>query len=141
MARKKMTAEEREKYRARVLAILTRHIGEEKAIDMGALYCRVFEQDWRHKINDTRKLRSIITELRHEGCLIGEVRRRNRGGYYLARSASELNAFFDRRIHEALKKLRMISNMKKIGLPEMLGQMTLNLKVQGSEVQSSGVKS
>jgi len=106
---------------------LTRHVGEEKAIDMGELYCRVYGKEWRNKINDTRKLREIITELRYEGCLIGEVRRRDRGGYYLARSVSELNEFFERRTHEALKKLRMISSMKKIGLPEMLGQMTLNL--------------
>jgi len=117
----------RDQAKSKVLAILTRHVGEEKAIDMGELYRRVYGKEWSNKINDTRKLREIITELRYEGCLIGETRRRNRGGYYLARSVSELNDFFERRIHEALKKLRMISSMKKIGLPEMLGQMTLNL--------------
>lgn len=120
--------EDRERYKAKALAILTRHIGEERAIDMGELYRRVYDRDWKHKINDTRPLRTIITTLRYEGCLIGDTRKTTGGGYYLARSASELNEFFDRRIHEALKKLTMISNMKNIGLDEMLGQMALNLR-------------
>ena len=120
----------RELYKARALAILTRHIGEEKAIDMGELYRRVFDKDWNHKINDTRPLRNIITILRNEGCLIGDTRSSKGGGYFIARSVSELNEFFDRRTHEALKKLRMVSNMKKIGLAEMLGQMALNLKAR-----------
>ena len=124
----KVGSREREYYKYRALAILTRHSGEEKAIDMGELYRRVFGKDWGHKINDTRALRTIITDLRFEGCLIGEKRSKNAGGYYLARSASELNEFFDRRVHEALKKLKMISCMKNIGLAEMLGQMSLSLK-------------
>lgn len=124
----KIKKQDQERYKAKALAILTRHIGEEKAIDMGELYRRVYDRDWKNKINDTRKLRKIITDLRYEGSLIGETRSRSTGGYYLARSASELNEFFDRRIHEALKKLRMISSMKKIGLDEMMGQMALNLQ-------------
>jgi len=117
-----------EQYKAKALAILTRHIGEEKAIDMGELYRRVYGKDWNHKINDTRKLRTLITRLRYEGCLIGSTRSQHGGGYYIARSASELNEFFDRRTHEALKILNLVSNMKHIGVDEMLGQMVLNLR-------------
>jgi len=114
--------------KGRLLAILTRHIGIEKAIGMGELYSRVYDKDWRHRINDTRDLRHVITELRYTGVLIGETRSQTGGGYYLARSAHELKLFFDRRKHEAVKKLAMIASMQNIGLPELLGQMQLNLR-------------
>ncbi|RLC25050.1 MAG: hypothetical protein DRH56_06045 [Deltaproteobacteria bacterium] len=113
---------------ARLLATLTRHVGRENAIGMGELYVQVYGEAWRHRINDTRKLRDLITELRYDGTLIGETRSRHGGGYYLARSRSELKDFFDRREREALKKLYMISRMKNVGLPEMLGQLSLGLK-------------
>jgi len=124
----KTKKQDQERFKAKALAILTRHIGEEKAIDMGELYRRVFDKDWNHKINDTRKLRTLITMLRYEGCLIGSTRSKRGGGYYIARSASELNEFFDRRKHEALKILKLVSSMKGMGLDEMLGQMALNLR-------------
>jgi len=124
----KIKKQDQEQYKARALAILTRHIGEEKAIDMGELYRRVYDREWKNKINDTRKLRTLITTLRYEGCLIGSTRSKRGGGYYIARSSSELNDFFDRRTHEALKILGLVSNMKHIGLGEMLGQMALNLR-------------
>lgn len=114
-------------HEARLLSILTRHIGEEKAIGMGELYERVFGKPYQHRINDTRKLRKLITELRYSGTLIGETRSNTGGGYYLARSVSEMNEFFNRRTHEALKKLHMVSCMKKVGLPELMGQMIMNL--------------
>jgi len=124
----KSKKQDQERHKAKALAVLTRHIGEEKAIDMGELYRRVFEKDWNHKINDTRKLRTLITMLRREGSPIGSTRSKRGGGYYLARSASELNEFFDRLTHKALKILDLVSRMKRIGLDEMLGQMALNLK-------------
>jgi hypothetical protein len=120
-------AEDQSALEARLLAILTRHVGLEKAVDMGELYERVFEKTYAHKINGTRQLRTLITDLRHQGALIGETRSREGGGYYLARSAHELNEFFERRKREALKKLLMVSRMKRISLAELLGQMQMNL--------------
>jgi len=121
---------ERQKAKGRVLMILTRHVGREKAIGMGELYEQVYGERWHNRINDTRELRRVITELRYEGSLIGETRSKSGGGYYLARSVSELNSFFDKRKREALKKLDLISKMKKIGLPELMGQMIMNLTAQ-----------
>jgi len=118
--------------KGRILTILTRHVGIENAIGMGELYERVYCEPWSNRINDTRALRKIITDLRFAGSLIGETRGKNCGGYYLARSAHELKMFFDRRKAEALKKLKMISVMMNVGLPELLGQMSLNLKAQGA---------
>ena len=116
-----------------LMVILTTHIGEEKAIGMGELYERVFEKHWRNRINDTRALRSLITRMRHQGSLIGEIRSSNGGGYYLARSTHELEKFFDKRKKEALKKLYMISRMKKISLPDLLGQMRISMTDKGIE--------
>ena len=134
----KTKKQDQERHKAKTLAILTRHIGEEKAIDMGELYRRVYDQDWKNKINDTRKLRKIITDLRYEGCLIGSTYARSGGGYYIARSSSELNEFFDRRKHEALKILRLVASMKHMGLDEVLGQMALNLRSGETEKRGNG---
>ncbi len=110
-----------------MLSILTRHVGIEKAIGMGELYERVYGRPWKNRINDTRALRSLITELRYEGALIGETRSKSGGGYYLARSAHEMAGFFRKRKREALQKLYMISRMQNVGLAELLGQMQLSL--------------
>ena len=128
-----------ENHAAAVMTILSRHVGQEKAIGMGELYAKVYERPWNNRINDTRALRRVITALRHDGALIGETRSQNGGGYYLARSAHELGQFFNRRKREALKKLQMISAMKGIGLDELLGQMRLNLKEGDHATGSEGV--
>ncbi|MBW1666868.1 MAG: hypothetical protein JRJ66_02215 [Deltaproteobacteria bacterium] len=112
----------------KVMVILSRHIGEEKAVSMGELYERVYGKAWKNKINDTRPLRKVITELRYSGALIGETRSSAGGGYFLARSVHELNRFFDKRKREALRKLLMVARMQRVGLPELLGQMQLSLR-------------
>jgi hypothetical protein len=120
------------KYMADIMIILSQHTGREKAIGMAQLYEAVYQRPWRNKINDTRELRRLITALRYQGALIGESRGRTGGGYYLARSTHELTQFFDRRKHEALKKLLMVSKMQKIGLHELMGQMAFNIKTQSA---------
>lgn len=126
----------------RLLGILTRHVGREKAIGMGELYERVYGEPWENRINDTRELRRLITELRYDGALIGESRGRTGGGYYLARSTSELSDFLDRRKREALKKLKMIAAMRGQGLDELLGQMQLALRPgeDGPPTEAVGVR-
>jgi hypothetical protein len=113
--------------KVKILTIMSRHMGMEKAIGMGELHEQVFGEPWRNRINDTRMIRALITELRYNGALIGEVRTREGGGYYQARSSHELSQFFSRRKKEALKKFDMIAKMQKISLDELLGQMRLNL--------------
>lgn len=127
--------------KAKVLTILTHHVGRERAIGMGELYSRATGEPWTHRINHTRALRKAITELRYEGALIGETRAQSGGGYYLARTVGELTDYFERRTHEALKKLRMVSVMKRCSMEELLGQMLLNLKgpeAGGQRTQEGG---
>jgi len=126
-------------HKSRLLAILTRHVGIEKAIGMGELYERVYGKPYQNRINDTRELRRLITELRMDGSLIGETRSHSGGGYYLARSVSELNDFFDRRKREAIKKLALVAHMQRVGLPELMGQMVLNLG-PSSKMKAESIK-
>lgn len=118
---------DREELKVKVLQVLTGHVGRANAIDMGELYWRVFGESWSHKINDTRRLRSIITELRRAGAAIGSVASRNGGGYYLM-SGSELAEWADRIQAQALRKLGMVARLRRRTLPELLGQIAVEAR-------------
>lgn len=105
---------------------MTMHIGETNAISMGELYERVFEEKWRNKVNDTRKIRSLINKLCSEGIAVCSTTNQNNGGYYLAAAGSEVNDYLRRLERRALRILWRISKIKKISLPELLGQMRLH---------------
>ena len=124
----KAKAGDPEKYKAKLLHVLSRHVGEHNIIDAGALYREVFGLDWRHKINDTRGLRTIVTALRNEGVPIGSRPSKNGGGYWLVAAGSELEDYLPRQKRRALKILAQVARMEKKGLPELLGQMKLNLE-------------
>jgi len=111
-----------------ILAELTHHIGIEKAIGMGELYEIVFKEGWHHRINDTRSLRRIITELRWDGVPICSVPLRDGGGYYLASVGSELADFLEKKKKRGLKELAQAAKIQRVSLSEMLGQMALNLR-------------
>ena len=113
---------------SKILMVLSRHVGEEKAIDMGELYSRVFNEPYTHKINHTRRLRTIITALRRKGVPIGSTAAKNGGGYYLVRAGSELDSYCARLRRAALNKLAMEAKLRRISMPELLGQMQLNME-------------
>ena len=122
----------------RLLATLSRHIGRSKAIGMAALYEEVFQKEWQDKINDTRKLRDLITELRREGVPICSVTTTAGGGYYLASAGSELEAYCAKLRTQALRKLALEAKLRRMTLPELLGQLTLNLT--GGSLNENGDK-
>lgn len=118
----------------RVLMVLSRQVGRENAIGMDALHERVFGERVNHKINDTRKLRKLITALRRKGIPIGAVSSRSGGGYYLVRAGSELEEYCHRIHRRGLHALVMEARLRKMALPELLGQMSMHLS------HESGVK-
>lgn len=133
MTEKKQTkvqqALEREQAKGRLLQEMTRHIGKAKVIGMGELFQRVFQQPWEHRINDTRRLRKLITDLRtgdspapicSSCCHFGP-------GYYLAQTGPELQAYIDKIEKQALRKLLQAARLRKVTLPELLGQLVLSL--------------
>lgn len=114
---------------SRLLMVLSTHVGIEKAVDMGELYERVFDETFANKINHTRRLRTIVTALRRKGIPIGSVTSKNAGGYYLVRAGSELDEYCSRLRRAALNKLALEARLRKISMPELLGQMQLNLGI------------
>ena len=125
-----------EKATSRLLMVLATHVGEENAIDMGELYSRVFKCDYNHKINNTRRLRTIITALRHKAIPIGSRAATTGGGYYLVRAGSELDSYC-RRIHRAaLNKLEIEAKLRKLAMPELLGQMRIALEGESHDIST-----
>jgi len=118
--------------RARLWEVLSEHVGRENAIGMGELYEAVYGEKWRHRINDTRALRYLITDLREQGKPICSVALRDGGGYYIPAVGSERRAYIERLKRQGLRKLRRAAIIEKRSLPELLGQMALNLK-EGSD--------
>jgi len=128
MTHDEMKELELERQKTRLLVELSGHTGSANAIGMGELYEITYGEPWEHRINDTRKLRTLVTMLRNEGTPICSNAHKNGGGYYLAAAGSELCNYHDRRKSTALKILCMIARQKKIALPEYLGQIRANLE-------------
>jgi hypothetical protein len=133
MLKEKITEIDTQENRNRTLATLTSHIGELNAIGMAPLYEAVFDRPWEHRINDTRALRRLITILREEGVPICSVATSNGGGYYLAAAGSELANYLRRSERRALLILQRNSRIKKISLPNYLGQIKLNMETIGDD--------
>ncbi len=120
-------------WRARLMTELSRHVGEINAIGMAELYEAVYFKSWRHRINDTKLLRELITELRDEGVPICSASASSGGGYYLAAGGSELTNYLRRNEIRALKILQRNSRIKRISLREYWGQM--GLRMEGSDAK------
>jgi hypothetical protein len=121
----RITQEQLDAARNLLTALMIGHIGPDKKIGMGELYEAVFQgKKYSHRINDTRLLRRLITEMRAVGMPIVS----DGAGYWLSASSSELNQYCDKTKRRALGMLARCSRMKKVSLPEYLGQMRLELE-------------
>ena len=121
----RFTQEQLDAARQRLYALMIAHIGPDKKIGMGELYESVFPgRKYHHRINDTRMLRKFITEMRADGMPVLS----DGAGYWLSASSSELNQYCDKTKRRALGMLARCSRMKKVSLPEYLGQMRLELE-------------
>ena len=125
-----MKVEDKDRLKGAALKILSRHVGANRKIGMGELYFAVFGESWSNRINDTRALRKVITELRQEGVPICSVADSTGGGYYLASVDSELHRYLERLRTQALKKLALEAKIRRISMHELLGQMTMNFRAE-----------
>jgi len=116
----------------RLLMELTKHIGRSRAVGMGELYEAVFGEPWAHRINDTRRLRKLITQARYgfKPQPICSTSSRTAPGYYLAAAGSELEEYIGKLKHQGLRKLAMAAKLERVPLPELLGQLALYLREQ-----------
>jgi hypothetical protein len=94
---------------------------------MTALHQAVFGERTGDKINGTRGLRKLITKLKEDGLPICSISDQNGGGYYLASAGSDLEDYCRRLRAQWLKKARMEARLRKLALPELLGQTSLAL--------------
>ena len=98
-----------------LLNILAFHQGRERGISAADL-SRVAGINERH-------LRALISQLREEGiaiCATPET------GYFLAVTPEELGESCKFLHNRAMKSLRLASQMQKISLPDLFGQLLLN---------------
>jgi hypothetical protein len=130
MGRKK---ENMEKYKYKLLTILVKHVGSANAIKMPVLHEEVFGEPPKTKISGTRKLRYLINDLRKEGNPICSSSNKDNPGYYIAAAGSELENFLKRIRMRALKVLKLESTIRKIALPQLLNEITLNLEERRSK--------
>ena len=118
-------------YENRLLKELSRHVGRGRAVGMGELYQAVYERPYDHRINDTRQLRKLITKLRREGTPICSASATDGGGYFLASAGSELEDYSRRLRKKALKGLKQEAVLRRVTLPELVGQIVINLEGAG----------
>ena len=121
----KMTKAQLDAARLKLYGVMLQHVGPEKRIGMGELFQEVFGRPWRHRINDTKVLRRLITEMRRDGQPVMSDTSTTNGGYWIAASSSEINAWCDHSKRRALSILSRISRIKRVSLPEYLGQMQI----------------
>lgn len=105
----------REQLAARLLARLAeRHTG--KARGIGA-------EQLAHELGITeRVLRSLVSDLREAGTAVSAT---PETGYYIAQTAAELEESCDFLRSRALHSLRMEAQLRRIPLPDLLGQLHL----------------
>ena len=126
--RNKERAEYKKEHRkSHILKVMLRHVGAPRAIGMGELYSKVYGKQWNHRINDTRGIRSLITELRAEGIPICSLSTSTGGGYYVAATGGELDDYLARGHRKALKILAQEAKIRHTTLPELMGQISLSL--------------
>ena len=128
MAKKKMTAEAREAAKSRLKSALMDHVGRGRKVGMGELYEAVFDEAWSHRINDTRALRKLVSELRREGLRVCS----DTGGYWLAATDSELGDYLGRQHERAIRILAMEARIRRVSMPKLLGQMALEFDQAGA---------
>lgn len=116
--------------RSRLKSALFEHVGEVNAISMTALYEAVFDRRWNDRINDTRTLRYLITALREDGVPICSTSSQRGGGYYIAAAGSEFIDFLQKTERRAICILMRNARMKKVSLPEYLGQLKLGMEAK-----------
>ena len=122
---------DREKLYARLMVVLTRHVGKHNAIGMAELYQAVTGETWSNRINDTRLLRRIVTYARHQGDAICS----DNTGYWLSQAGSDVEDYIARLKKSALKKLLIVSRMKKTALPKLCGQLEFDVLTEAVEAE------
>ncbi len=125
---KRLSKRDKERLKAKMLLVLTKHIGKSNPIRMADLYREVFGEEPEDNVQTTRVIRRFITELRKEGVPICSSMKSDNGGYYLSNTGSELDDYLRRLRSRALRALTVEAKLRKMTLPQLLGHIQLNLR-------------
>ena len=111
--------------RERLLAVLANHVG----INRGASIGRLVDEMVGHRHMSAaehacaeRDVRELVVQLRLEG---HHVCASPTTGYYLAANLDELNAACEFLTTRAMTSLLQVSRMKRVSVPDLVGQMHL----------------
>lgn len=120
---------DREQLKERALAVLQRHVGKPNAITMTRLTAAIQGGDVvpSARYEESRIVRSIISQLREEGHPICHFNGTG-GGYFWAANEAELEhtaAWFRQR---AMSAFRQEANLKRISLSELVEQLKLDIE-------------
>ena len=106
---------------AQVLTELSHHIGQANGIHVRELVARITGQTITSELLE-RKLRQIVTDLRMDGA---HICGHPSSGYYMAETPEELEHTLQFLRSRAMSSLALESRMRRISMPELLGQITL----------------
>jgi hypothetical protein len=114
-----------------LMTVLAGH-SEEQPIGMAELFEAVFGATPENRINDTWRLRQLLRRLRRAGKHICSSKK----GYWLGLTPAEIEATARKLESRGLSSLGQAARLRRIGLPELLGQM--QLQVSGDRGQGAG---
>lgn len=103
----------------RLLAHLRQHIGQANGITAKSLVAEINRVAGKPICNE-REMRKAVEVLRVDGHHVCAHPAR---GYFIADTAEELEATIQYLHSRAMKSLRQISAMKRVSMPDLLGQM------------------
>lgn len=107
-----------------VLYALSKHIGAESGIKVDQLLLEITKgQTWNSRSGE-RHIRDLIVELRLEG---HQICARPETGYFIARNTNELKETCNLLNARAMTTLRQTAAMLKQSIPDMIGQMRLDV--------------
>jgi hypothetical protein len=113
---------------ATVLDALGSRIGEHNGITARDLVCEITHcTDPTKFAAKERQLRQAVEQLRLQG---HRVCSHPESGYFLAESATELNRACGFLVDRAMTSLRQVCAMKRVALPDLRGQLGLELPSQ-----------
>lgn len=123
-----MNDQDRHELKERIRAILKHHAGPARCITMTALHAEATGEIIvpRRRYDQTRITRSIVEQLRREGCPIGNKGGRD-GGYFWARNDGELTQTIAVFHGRAMSSLGQEAALKRVNCGELLRQYEIEL--------------
>lgn len=107
--------------RDKVLAVLSRHVGQENGVNIVRLVAEVTGELLPDPALE-RRVRALVSELRGDGIAVCAHPSR---GYFIAETPEELETCCVFLRSRAMHSLVLESRLRKISLGELLGQMRL----------------